>query len=56
MLTVVWGAFTEATLWPNQETKEYPVAGIASIDASLPYEKVPDPVTVPPFPAETSRE
>ena len=36
MLTVVCGAFIEATLWPNQETKEYPVTGIASIDASVP--------------------
>ena len=47
LCSLVWGALTEATLWPNQET-----VSIAGWLQSFRFvRKVPDPVTVPPFPA-----
>ena len=45
------GELGSVTPDPDHPAKEYPVSGVAEMDAREPYEKLPSPETCPPEPA-----
>jgi len=55
MFTVVEAEAGFTTPFPDQEEKTYPMSAVAVMTGVCPWVKFPEPVTLPPVPAERFR-